>query len=88
MTEKGREYARTAGSGIALVAVSLQHGRQKQCEMLVGKRGQSSHTNLRVDPSDICISICEDDKDHIDQFRIQVKVINTTVDLEVIHKVR
>jgi hypothetical protein len=69
------------------VAVRLRHGRQNQCEMLVGKRGQSSHTNLRVDPSDICLSICDDNKDHIDQFRIQVQVINTTADLEVIHKV-
>lgn len=88
MTEKGREYAQNAGSGIAIVDVILKHGRQSQCEMLVGKRGQSSTTNLRLDPSDVCLSICEDDKDHIDQFRIQVKVINTTADLEVIHKVR
>ena len=87
LTEKGRQYSRKAGSGIAIVEVSLQHGRNSECEILVGKRGKFSNRKLRVTASDISLSICVDDTDRRDQFQIKVEIINTTVDMEVIHKV-
>ena len=43
LTEKGRQYSRKAGSGIAIIEVSLQHGQNSQCEILVGKRGKFSN---------------------------------------------
>jgi hypothetical protein len=86
LTEKGRQYSRKAGSGIAIIEVSLQHGQNSQCEILVGKRGKFSNQKLRVSAVEISLSTCENDADS-DQFQIRVEVINTTVDMEVIHKV-
>ena len=86
MTEKGRQYSRKAGSGIAIVEVSLQHGRNSDCEMLVGKKGKFSNRTLRVTAPEISLSTSVD-TDCRDQFQIKVEIINTTVDVEVIHKV-
>ena len=66
--------------------MSLQHGQNSQCEILVGKRGKFSNQKLRVSAAEISLSTCENDADS-DQFQIRVEVINTTVDMEVIHKV-
>ncbi len=87
LTEKGRQYSRKAGSGIAIIEVSLQHGQNSQCEILVGKRGKFSNQKLRVSAAEISLSSCENDAEPSDQFQITIEVINTTVDMEVIHKV-
>ncbi len=87
MTEKGRQYSRKAGSGIAIIEVSLQHGRNSECEILVGKKGKFSNRKLRVTAREISLSTCVDDTDRRDQFQIKVEITNTTVDVEVIHKV-
>lgn len=80
LTEKGRQYSRQAGSGIAIIDVSLQHGENSECEILVGKRA-----SLRV--SQLDISLCANNPtEHTDQFKIRVEIINTTVDINVIHK--
>jgi len=85
LTGKGREYARQAGSGIAIIEVNLQHGNNSKCQIHVGKKADAMNRKLRVSKSDI--SLCADESaKHHDQFSISVQITNTTVDIDVIHK--
>lgn len=88
LTDKGREYSRQAGSGIAIIEVNLLRGDSPECSITVGKRGNVINKKLRVTLSDISLSCADNPNEHNEQYKISVEITNTTVDTEVIHKVR
>ncbi|KAL9182622.1 hypothetical protein ACHAXT_013274 [Thalassiosira profunda] len=82
LTEKGRAYSRQAGSGIAIIEVNLQQGNSSECHFRVGDRAVISK-KLHVSPSDVSLRA---EGNHDEQFKIRVDAINTSVDIDVIHK--
>lgn len=85
LTEKGRQYSRQAGSGLAIIEVNLKRDDNEECEILVGKRGHG--LSKTFSKSEISLSP-NDSTGHNGRFRVIVNIVNTTVDAEVIHKVR
>lgn len=87
LTERGAQYSRQAGSGIAIVEMALQYGNETQCTIQVGKRAEFMNEQVRVSKPDLSLSNCSDASQHETRFKIKVEVINTTVNIDIIHKV-
>ena len=87
LTERGAQYSRQAGSGIAIVEMTLQYGNETQCDIHVGKRADCMNEQLRVSQKDLSLTECVDNSQNDDRFKVKVEVINTTVNKDVIHKV-
>jgi hypothetical protein len=87
LTERGAQYSRQAGSGIAIVEMTLQYGNETQCDIHVGKRADFMNEQLRVSQKDLSLTECVDNSQNDDRFKVKVEVINTTVNKDVIHKV-
>lgn len=87
LTERGAQYSRQAGSGIAIVEMTLQYGNETQCNIQVGKRADFMNEQVRVSKPDLSLSNCSNASQHENRFKIKVEVINTTVNMDIIHKV-
>jgi hypothetical protein len=87
LTERGAQYSRQAGSGIAIVEMTLQYDNETQCDIQVGKRADFMNEQLRVSQSDLSLCECSDSSQNDHRFKVKVEVINTTVNMGVIHKV-
>ncbi|KAL7542994.1 hypothetical protein ACHAXR_012278 [Thalassiosira sp. AJA248-18] len=86
LTERGRQYSRQAGSGIAIIEVNLQHGNNSECQIHVGRNENIiNNKKLRLSKSDIGLQT-DSPSEHNEHFKIRVDIINTTVDINVIHK--
>ena len=84
LTEKGRQYSRQAGSGIALIEVNLLYGDSTECDILVGAR-----SNMEAySKSDVSLAlVTPNEPGNKEQFKVRVEITNTTVDIDIIHKV-
>ncbi len=87
LTERGAQYSRQAGSGIAIVEMTLQYGNEMQCNIHIGKRADFMNEQLRVSKPDLSLLKCSDMSKNDKRFKIKVEVINTTVNMDIIHQV-
>lgn len=87
LTERGSQLSRQAGSGIAIVKVTLQYGNETQFDIQIGKRADWMNGRLRVSKSDLSLVACSEISQTDRRFSIRVEVINTTVNINVIHQV-
>ena len=86
-TEKGKQFSRQVGSGIAIIEVNLEHGTHSECELVMGEKSSViSNNKLHVSLSDITLCANNSDNDNNTGFKIQVKIINTTCDIDILHK--
>jgi len=88
LTEKGRLFSRQAGSGIAIIHINLLRSNGEEVGQIhTGETGPAI-TNLHASKSDISLIDVTDEKTlgSGESFRISVKIINTTVDVDVLHK--
>jgi hypothetical protein len=84
LTDQGRIYSRQAGSGIAVIQVSLLHGSSSVGRICVGKGDTMLETNFGV--SNEYTSLNPVTPDSKGTYKLVVKVTNTTVDVEAIQK--
>ena len=84
LTDKGREFSRKAGSGIAIIEVNLMYNDDAECEIVVGKQGEAVSSNKLE--SDISLSRYNPSADK-KCWKIKVDITNTTVDIDIIHQV-
>ena len=84
LTNQGRIYSRQAGSGIAVIQVSLLHGSNLASRICVGKGDKMLDTNLRVSKEYISLNPNVDESK--EAYKLLIKVTNTTVDIEAIQK--
>jgi hypothetical protein len=84
LTAQGRIYSRQAGSGIAVIQVSLLHGSSSADHICVGKGDTMLETTLGVSKEYISLNPAADESKGT--YKLVVKVTNTTVDLEAIQK--
>ena len=88
LTEKGREFSQQAGSGISIIEVNLQHGGVSEFQVKTGSNCCTTNSQkLRVETEDISLRPSESSIQNNEQFKIVVTITNTTVDIDVIHKV-
>ena len=90
LTERGRQYSQQAGSGISIIEVNLQLGEESEFQVKMGSNGVTTNSQkLRVETEDISLRPSESISiQNNEQFKIIVTITNTTVDIDVIHKVR
>ncbi|KAL7554217.1 hypothetical protein ACHAWF_017632 [Thalassiosira exigua] len=101
LTEKGREYSRQAGSGIAIIDVNVKCCDNSDCEIKVDQKERGivlGRERLRVRKSELLpllegnqrrsMSLEEnnDQDSSSGAFKVVVQITNTTVDADVIHK--
>lgn len=84
LTKQGRIYSAEAGSGIAVIRVSLLHGSSNASRISVGKGGRMLDTSLRVSKEYISLNPNVDESK--ETYKLLIKVTNTTVDIEAIQK--
>ena len=84
LTNQGRIYSRQAGSGIAVIQVSLLHGSSNASRISVGKGGRMLDTRLCVSKEHISLNPNVDENK--ETYKLLIKVTNTTVDIEAIQK--
>ena len=84
LTNQGRIYSRQAGSGIAVIQVSLLHGSTPASRICVGKGDEMLENSLRV--SKEYMSLNQNVDMSKETYKLLVKVTNTTVDIEAIQK--
>jgi len=85
-TEKGKQFSRQVGSGIAIIEVNLEHGTHSECELVIGNKSSVISNKLHVSLSDITLCANNSDNDNNTGFNIQVKIINTTCDIDILHR--
>ncbi|KAL3795130.1 hypothetical protein HJC23_007358 [Cyclotella cryptica] len=86
LTEKGKQFSRQAGSGIAIIEISLLHGgRPGNVFNIVGKHENSTCKKMNISKSDISLTRLQEDEVS-SSFTISVDIINTTVDIEILHQ--
>eukprot|EP00985_Skeletonema_marinoi_P002148 scaffold875_cov121-Skeletonema_marinoi.AAC.1 len=84
LTNQGRIYSRQAGSGIAVIQVSLLHGSSSASRICIGKGDKMLETSLRV--SKEYMSLNPNNDDSKETYKLLIKVTNTTVDIDAIQK--
>jgi len=85
-TEKGKQFSRQVGSGIAIIEVNLEHGTHSECELVIGNKSSEISNKLHVSLSDITLCAKNSDNDNNTDFKIQVKITNTTCDIDILHR--
>lgn len=83
LTEQGRIYSRQAGSGIAIIHVSLM-GSTPSGQIYVGKGKEMLKNTLGATKDYISLTPSIDESK--DVYKLVINITNTTVDIETIHK--
>jgi hypothetical protein len=83
LTERGRQFSREAGSGIAIIEISLSSNNT----ITILDTREETNQRMSISKSDVSLQRMQENETS-SSFKITVDITNTTVDIDILHKVR